>query len=72
MSNGRSTIMGPVLLYIIVIAPFLYFIPYLLAKPKYKIDFFVWGLIIPFILLYISFYLIFINNFTMLGGTSAL
>jgi hypothetical protein len=72
LSNGRSTIMGLILLYIIFIAPFLYFIPYLLAKPKSGFLFVLFGLIAPLLPLYISFYIFFINNFQMLGGTAGL
>lgn len=70
MSHGQSTVMGPVLLYIIFISPFLYFIPYLLAKPKYGFSFIVFGLIIPLAIMYLTFYLIFINNFHAFEGVS--
>jgi len=49
---------GLINVYIVIIAPFLYFIPYLLARPKLKIDFVVWGLVVPYLFIYISLYYI--------------
>jgi hypothetical protein len=72
ISNDQSNVSKWIAIYIIFISPFLYFIPYLLAKPKSVFSFVFFGLIIPLIILYLSLYLIFINNFHMLGGTSAL
>jgi hypothetical protein len=49
-----------VAIYTLFIAPFLYFIPYLLAKlktKKQKILFIFLGLIIPYLLIYIFTYL---------------
>lgn len=55
--------MEKTLLYIIFISPFMYFIPYLLAKPKSGFFFFICGLFIPFILFYLILYQVFIRNF---------
>ncbi len=50
---------APVLLwvYIIFIAPFLYFIPYKLVKPKLKLSFVFLGLILPYLFIYLLIYL---------------
>jgi len=47
-------LMGLVMLYILFIAPFLYFIPYILAKPSdimKKVFFIVLGLVVPYIII---------------------
>ena len=43
--------------YVVLIAPFLYFIPYLLVNPTKKIQFIFWGLIIPYFIIYLAIYL---------------
>lgn len=72
ISNDQSNISKWIAIYLVFISPFLYFVPYLLVKPKSGFSFIVFGLIIPLIIMYLTLYLIFINNFHMLGGTSAL
>jgi hypothetical protein len=50
-------------IYTLFIAPFLYFIPYLLVRPKRKLLFILWGLLVPYLLLYLFIYLDFRINF---------
>ncbi len=59
-------LMGLVTLYILFIAPFLYFIPYILVRPgttKKKIFFIIFGLIIPYIIIYLYIYIGLIRTF---------
>ncbi|MFA5184316.1 MAG: hypothetical protein WC456_02200 [Patescibacteria group bacterium] len=49
--NGNMS--GWIALYIIFIAPFLYCVPYLLSKPKSKLLFIFWGLVVPYLFIYI-------------------
>ena len=57
---------GYLALYVIFISPFLFIIPYKMSKfmsKKEKIYFIVFGLIIPFLLIYYYIYLDFLKNF---------
>jgi hypothetical protein len=51
--HKQNTMVVPILLYIIFIAPLLYFIPYLLSKLKSKLLFVIWGLVIPYLFIYL-------------------
>jgi hypothetical protein len=54
---------GYTMLYLLLLAPFLYIIPYKLAKPKSKSTFIFLGLVLPYLFLYIFVYLYFKANF---------
>jgi len=43
--------------FVLFIAPFLYYVPYRLAKPKSNFQFIFWGLIFPYLFIYLSIYL---------------
>jgi hypothetical protein len=63
-SNDRhSNTPGWIALYCILIAPLLYFIPYLLARPKSKFLFIFWGLALPYLFIYTYMYLDFRAHF---------
>jgi hypothetical protein len=56
-SRNFDNISVEVLIYILFIAPFLYFIPYLFAKPKSKLLFIFYGLMLPYLLIYFLIYI---------------
>lgn len=54
------------ILYILIVSPFLFFIPYLLSKPQHKKEklwFLLLGLIIPFLVIYIYIFVDFQKSF---------
>jgi hypothetical protein len=56
-------------IYILFIAPLFYFIPYLLIKPRTPLAKFLyvfWGVVLPYLFIYIFIYLGFENNFHIL------
>jgi predicted Na+-dependent transporter len=57
-----------IMLYVLFVAPFLYFIPYRFTKPKSKFSFIFWGVVIPYLLIYLSTYLFFRAAFRGFGG----
>ncbi len=65
-TRGLQIIIELLFLYILFIAPFLYIIPYKLAKPrskKAKSFFILLGLILPFIFIYLFIYIDYQKNF---------
>jgi len=54
-NDSVFNISGVIMIYIIFVAPFLYFIPYKVVGPKNKkekVYFIIWGLVAPYMLLY--------------------
>lgn len=42
-----------IMIYVLFIAPFLYFIPYRIVKPKAKTAFIIWGIVVPYLFIYL-------------------
>jgi len=52
-------------LFVVFIAPFLFVVPYMLikVKEKSKIPYLFWGLILPYLIIYLFFFIEFKKNF---------
>ena len=62
-SLGHINIFTPMIWYVIFIVPILFTIPYKLARPKLPRVFISLGMIVPYVFMFILFYLLFIKNF---------
>jgi hypothetical protein len=57
-----------IIVYLLFIAPFLYFVPYRLAKPKGIAPFIIFGAVIPYLFIYLFIYLFLHVAFRGFGG----
>jgi len=63
LKDNNSSVSGWLTLYIVFIAPFLYFIPYNNTKSNRRFLFLLFGLLIPYLFIYLFIYFEFRKSF---------